>query len=54
MPEMSSVSDNRLQIIKCVNLNFAILRYNAVAPIADTGDPSAVFSLAVVGCMGVL
>ena len=55
MPKMSSVSGNWSQIIKlCVNLNSAILRCNAVAPIADIGDPSAVFSLAVVGCIGVL
>ena len=52
---MSSVSGNWLQIIKlCVNLNSAILRCNAVAPIADIGEPSGVFNLAVVGCIGVL
>ena len=55
MPKMSSVSGSWSQIIKlCVNLNSAILRCNAVAPSADTGEPSAVFNLAVVGCMGVL
>ena len=32
----------------------AILRCNAVAPSADIGEPSAVFNLAVVGCVGVL
>ena len=52
---MSSVSGSWLQIIKlCVNLNSAILRCNAVAPSADIGEPSAVFNLAVVGCIGVL
>ena len=55
MPNMSSVSGSWLQIIKlCVNLNLAILRCNAVAPSADTDEPSAVFNLAVVGCIGVL
>ena len=55
MPKMSSVSGSWSQIIKlCVNLNLAILRCNAVAPSADIGEPSAVFNLAVVGCMGVL
>ena len=37
-----------------MNLNSAILRCNAVVPIADTGEPTAVFNLAVVGCMSVL
>ena len=37
-----------------VNLNLAILWCKAVIPIADIGEPSAVFNLAVVGCMGVL
>ena len=55
MPKMSSVSGSWSQIIKlCVNLNSAILRYNAVAPSADIGEPFAVFNLAVVGGMGVL
>ena len=55
MPKMSSISGNWLQIIKlCVNLNSAILRCKAVIPSADIGEPSAVFNLAVVGCMGVL
>ena len=55
MPKMSSVSGSWMQIIKlCVNLNLAILRCNAVDPSADIGEPSAVFSLAVVGCMDVL
>ena len=53
MPKMSSISGNQLQIIKlCVNLNSAILRCRAVIPGADTGEQSAVFNLAVVGCMG--
>ena len=55
MPKMSSVSGSWSQIMKlCVNLNLAILRCNAVVPSADIGEPSAVFNLAVVGCMGVL
>ena len=55
MPKMSSVSGSQLQIMKlCVNLNSAIHRCRAVIPKADIEDPSAVFSLAVVGCMGVL
>ena len=55
MPKMSSVSGSWLQIMKlCVNLKLAILRCNAVAPSADIGEPSAVFNLAVVACIGVL
>ena len=55
MPKMSSVSGRWLQIIKLyVNLNSAIHRCSAVHPSADIGEPSAVFNLAVVGCMGVL
>ena len=55
MPKMSSVCGSWLQIMKlCVNLNSAILRCSAVAPSADISEPSAVFILAVVGCMGVL
>ena len=55
MLKISSVSGNYLQIMKlCVNLNSATLRCKAVIPITDIGEPSAVFSLAVVGCMGVL
>ena len=54
MPKMSSVSGSCLQIIKlCVNVNSAILRCNAVTPRVDIGEPSAVFNLAVVGCIGV-
>ena len=52
---MSSVSGSWLQIIKLwVNLNSAISKYSAVDPNANIGEPSAVFNLAVVGCMGVL
>ena len=55
MPKMNSISGSWSQIIKlCVNLNTAICRCNAVDPSADMGEPSAVFNLAVVGCMGVL
>ena len=38
----------------CVNLNSTIHKCSAVDPNAITGEPSAVLSLAVVGCMGVL
>ena len=55
MPKMSSVSGSQSQIMKLwVNLKLAILRCNADVPSADIGEPSAVFNLAVVGCMGVL
>ena len=55
MPKISSISGNWSQIMKlCVNLNSAILRCNVVFPIADIGEPPAVFNLAVVGHMGVL
>ena len=55
MPKMSSVSGSWSQIIKlCVNLDLVIIRCNAVAPSADFGEPSAVFNLAVLGCMDVL
>ena len=55
MPKMSSVSGSWLQIIKlCVNLNSAICKCSAIDPNANIGEPSAVFNLAVVGCMGVL
>ena len=55
MPKMSSASGSWLQIIKlCVNLNSAILRCSAADPSAYIGEPSAVFNLGVVGCMGVL
>ena len=52
---MSSLSGSWLQIIKLyVYLNSAIHRCNAVDPSADMGEPSVVFNLADVGCMGVL
>ena len=55
MPRMSSVSASWLQIIKLwVNLNSAIYKCSAVDPNAVIGEPSAVLSLAVVGCMGIL
>ena len=55
MPKISSVLGNWLQIIKlCVSLKSAIHRCNAVDPKAVKDEPSAVFSLAAVGCMGVL
>ena len=38
----------------CLNLNSAIHRCSAVDPNVVLGEPSAVFSLGVVGCMGVL
>ena len=55
MPKISSVLGKWLQIIKlCVNLKSAIRRCNAVDPKVVMVEPSAVFSLAAVGCMGVL
>ena len=55
MPKMSSVSGSWLQIMKlCVNLNSAIHKCSAVDHNAIMGEPPAVLSLAVVGCMGVL
>ena len=55
MPKISSVSGSWSQIIKLwVNLNSVICKCSAVDPIAIIGEPSAVLSLAVVGCMGVL
>ena len=55
MPKMSSVSGGWLQIVKlCVNLNSATCKCSAVDPNAVMGKPSAVLSLAVVGCIGVL
>ena len=38
----------------CLNFNSAIHKCSAVDPNAIMGEPSAVLSLAVVGCMGVL
>ena len=55
MPKISSVSSNWLQIINlCMDLKSASHRCSAVVPITDIGEPSAVFNLTVVGCMGVL
>ena len=55
IPKISSVSCNWLQIIKlCVNLKSAIQRCNAVDPKVVMGEPSVVFSLVAVGCIGVL
>ena len=55
MPKISSVSGSWSQIMKlCVNLKSAIHRCSAVDPYVIMGEPSAVLSLAVVGCMGVL
>ena len=55
MPKISSVSGNWLQIIKlCVNLKSAMCRCSAVDPKVVMGEPSVVFSLAAVGCTGVL
>ena len=49
------MSGNWLQIIKlCMNLKSAIQRCNAVDPKVVMGEPSVVFSLAAVGCIGVL
>ena len=55
MPRMSSVLGSWLQIINlCVNLNSAIHKCSAVDPNVIIGGPSAVLSLAVVACMGIL
>ena len=55
MPKISSVSGNWLQIIKlCMNLKSAMHRCSAVDPKVVMGEPSAVFSLAAIGCIGVL
>ena len=55
MPKMSSVSGSWSLIIKLwVNLNSTIHKCSAVDPNAVIGEPSAVLSLAVVGCMGIL
>ena len=49
------MSGNWLQIIKlCVNLKSAMHRCSAVDPKVAMGEPSAVFSLAAMGCIGVL
>ena len=55
MPKISSVSGNWSQIIKlCMNLKPAIHRCSAVDPKVVMGEPSAVLSLATMGCIGVL
>ena len=47
------MSGNWLQIIKlCVNLKSAIQRCNAVDPKVVMGEPSVVFSLPAMGCIG--
>ena len=53
--KISSMSGNWSQIIKlCMNLKSAIPRCSAVDPKVVMGEPSAVFSLAALGFMGVL
>ena len=55
MPKIISMSSNLLQMMKFwVHLKSAILTCSAVIPNAVIGEPSAVFNLAVVGCIGVL
>ena len=55
MPKRSSVSGSWSQIMKLwVNLKSAIHKCSAVDPKVVMGEPSAVLSLAAVGCMGVL
>ena len=55
MLKISSVSGSWSQIMKlCVNLKSAICRCSAVDPKVIMADPSAVLSLAGVGCMGIL
>ena len=55
MLKISSVSGSWSQIMKlCVNLKSAIHRCSAVDPKVIMGEASAVLSLAVVGCIGVL
>ena len=55
MLKISSVSGSWSQIVKlCVNLKSAIHRCSAVDPNVIMGEPSAMLSLATVGCMGVL
>ena len=55
MLKMSSVSGYWLQIMKlCLNLKSAMHRCNAVDPKVVIGEPFAVFSLAAMGCTGVL
>ena len=55
MPKISSMSGNWLQIIRlCVNLKSAMCRCSAGDPKVVMGEPSVVFSLAAMGCIGVL
>ena len=55
MPKIMSLFGNMSQMMKlCVNLKSAILRWSAVIPKAIIDDPSAVFSVVVVGWIGVL
>ena len=55
MQKISSMSGNWSQIIKlCMNLKSAICRCSAVDPEVVMGEPSAVLSLAAMGCIGVL
>ena len=55
MPKMSSVSGSWLQIMKLgVNLKSTMQRCNAVDPKVVIGEPCMVFSLAAMGCIGVL
>ena len=55
MLKISSVSGNWSQIMKlCMNLKPVICRHSAVDPKVVMGEPSAVLSLAAIGCMGVL
>ena len=55
IPNSISVSGSLLHIMKLwVNLKSAILRLSAVIPNAVIGDPSAVFNLVVVVCIGAL
>ena len=55
MLKISSVSGNWSQIIKLrVNLKSAIHRCSVVDSKVVMGEPSAVFSFAAMGCIGVL
>ena len=55
MPKISSVLGSWSQLMKlCVNLKSKICRCSAVDPKVIMDEPSAVLSLAAVGCMGVL
>ena len=54
MPKIITVSGSLLQMMKLwVNLKSAILGWSAVIPNAIIGNPSAVFNLVVVDCIGV-